>query len=143
MYVLTSSIKKNFLKTKAQWKVQYIISKRVLSLSQMERWLRYFARDCGCLEKSGNPQRENRLAELPRQTTNREGNGARPSCLPAHTRQGGYESFFREESFEYSILAGKRSKRADSERDGRLRVHGTISFLLFPSFRRVTRKTHL
>lgn len=40
-------------------------------------WLRYFARDCGCLEKSENPQRENCPAELPRQTTNRGRNLAR------------------------------------------------------------------
>jgi len=54
-------------------------------------------------------------------------------------RQGGYESFFREESFEYSILAVARS----AERDGRLRVHGAISFLLFPFPSRVIRRTRL
>lgn len=83
------------------------------------------------LEKSGDPQWENRLAKLPRRATNRERNQARPTQLAGIHRQGGYESFFREESFEYSILASERASGI-AERDGRLRVLGAISFLLFP-----------
>lgn len=133
MCCLQAIYKTTFEKLKAQCNLQYVISKRVLSLSQMERWLRYFARDCGCLEKSENSQRENRLAELPRQTTNR---GRKPSqtFLPAdiHTRQGGYESFFREESFEYSILTGERGERDGRFAGARSNFISPISF--FPAY---------
>lgn len=114
----------------------------MVAFTNMKRWLRYFARNCGYLEKSENPQRENRLGELPWRATNRGRNRARPSCLPARTRQGGYESFFREESFEYSILGGER--RAGGIRGARRTVadawNNFIS-LLFPSSPRIIRRT--
>lgn len=77
---------------------------------------------------------ENRLGKVPRRATNRGRNRARLSCRHTHTHtqpKRGYESFFREESFEYSILVGER------ERDGRLRARGAISFLLFRPLLRV------
>jgi len=53
--------------------------------------------------------------------------------LPAgtDTAKRGYESFFREESFEYSILVDE-SERDRAKRDERLRARIAISFLLFP-----------
>lgn len=110
----------------------HVISKRVLFLSQMDRWLRHFARDCRCLEKSGNPQRENCPAELPRQTTNRGRNQARTLRHTPAKEDTKVCSARKVLNIQYSSTRGKRTdSRSETDGCGCMEQFHFSYFLLF------------